>query len=259
MIHLLRVVWDDMNIPTTHHDFYHLDWKNQISVNISHHGVSWKSFNWHESFIFICWFIWKWRNKGIFDPLFKSPTHPFQIILQYTNEWFTIIAKPANCEGQQATLFHWIKPLTGYFKLNVNGARSALGISGAGSVLSNWSGDWIQGFSHHIGDGEVLKAEVWGIFVGIKMVVDLHVRNLIIESDSAIAVNLLNSSCYDLHPLATIVGNCHALMQLFASCSIQHVLREQNTVADLLAKDSINLFVGTVFFNSPCSCFSCCL
>lgn len=65
------------------------------------------------------------------------------------------------------------------------------------------------------------------------------------------AVNLLNSKDYDLHPLATIIDNCFALMQLFDSCLLQHVLREFNAVADLLAKDSIACSSGTVFFSSP--------
>lgn len=145
----------------------------------------------------------------------------------------------------------WIKPPLGQFKLNVDGSRNATGASGAGGVLRNWSGDWIQGFSHHIGIGEVLHAEVWGICIGIKMAVDLQIKKLIIESDSALAVALLNSTDYELHPLATIINNCHGLMKFFDYCVIQHAYRERNTVADMLAKDGINMPRGTCFFTSP--------
>lgn len=75
----------------------------------------------------------------------------------------------------------------------------------------------------------------WGIFIGLKLAAHLHIRKLEVESDSAVAVNLINSSDYDLHPLATIIGNCGAVMQLFDYCHLcpyfQHC--HQNSLASL--------------------------
>lgn len=39
------------------------------------------------------------------------------------------------------------------------------------------------------------------------MAADLQLKHLLVESDSAIAINLLNSTDIDLHPLATIINN----------------------------------------------------
>ena len=142
-------------------------------TNITKHGISWNSFNWHDCFLFVCWYIWKWRNKGIFDQKFQLPANSFQIIFQCITEWFSVTLKSPNCGKKQVEEMQWIKPPLGQFKLNVDGSRNATGVSGAGGVLRNWTGDWIQGFSHHIGMGEVLHAEVWGICIGIKMAVDL--------------------------------------------------------------------------------------
>lgn len=76
----------------------------------------------------------------------------------------------------------------------------------------------------------------------------IYIEKLIIESDSVIAVTLLNSSDFEL---ATIIDNCRALIQLFDYCTtIQHAHRERNIVSDLLAKDGINLPGGTMFFTS---------
>ena len=173
------------------------------------------------------------------------------IILHFILEWFTTMKKATRDCDKQTLLLRWIKPPLGHFKLNVDGSRDGAGIIGAGGVVRDCSGNWIQGFSHHIGFGEVIQAEIWGIYIGLKMAADLQLKHLLVESDSAIAINLLNSTDIDLHPLATIINNCHAIMHLFDACRIQHVHRECNFVADALAKDNSGFAHGTTFFGSP--------
>ena len=69
--------------------------------------------------------------------------------------------------------------------MNVHGSRTHQEIIGAGGVIRNHAGDWIKGFIHHIGIGEVIQAEAWGIFIGLKLASDLYIRNLEVECDSA--------------------------------------------------------------------------
>ena len=219
--------------------------------NFLEKDYTWNGFNWSECFIFICWYIWKWRNKGIFEPQFVYPGNPLQIIIHCIVEWFSLNKQQSKDGETQTILLSWVKPPLGHFKLNVDGSRDENGTIGAGGIIRNWSGSWIQGFSHNIGGGELIQAEVWGIFIGLKMTNDLQIKKLLIESDSAIAVNLLMSADIDLHPLATIIRNCHGLMKLFDSCQIQHVYRECNYVADALAKNSLDLPRGTTVYCCP--------
>lgn len=257
MLHLLRdcpaarKVWDAIKIPIKLQNFFQLDWNEWISDNLLMRGVYWDTFSWNNCFLVICWYIWKWRNKGIFEAQFQVPKNPLQIILHYTTEWFSISRNSSSCEEKQEVFLRWLKPPRGSFKLNVDGSRSTHCLSGAGGVIRNWSGDWIKGFTHHIGEGEVLQAELWGIFIGLKLAADLCIKKLEVESDSAVAVNLINSVDHDLHPMATIIGNCRFLMQLFYSCHLSHIHRERNAVADILAKDSLSQQRGTLFFDSP--------
>ena len=102
-----------------------------------------------------------------------------------------------------------------------------------------------------IGVGEVIEAEVWGIYIGLMMAAELQIKKLLVESDSAIAVKLLNVADISMHPLATIIGNCHSLMQLFESCLISHVHRERNNIVDAMAKHGLGLPRGTTMFCSP--------
>lgn len=131
-----------------------MDWTDWISANVMKSGCSWLSFNWSDCFIFICWYIWKWRNKSIFDDQFRYPESPLQII----SEWFNTMMKVTNVADKETLFLRWIKPPLGYFKLNVDGSRDGNGVIGAGGVIRDSSGNWIQGFAHHIGSGEVIQA-----------------------------------------------------------------------------------------------------
>jgi ribonuclease HI len=257
MLHLLRdccfarKVWAACKIPTMLTNFFQLDWTDWLSANVLKCGCSWNLFKWNECFIFICWYIWKWRNKGVFDSQFKFPENPFLIILHFAQEWFSIHKQDARVNVKQTVVLQWTKPPHNCFKLNVDGSKSVSGVIGAGGVIRDWSGNWVQGFSHYIGAGEIFEAEVWGLYIGLKMAVDLQLKNLLVESDSVMAVNLLNAVDISLHPLATIIGNCRNLMKLFESCMINHVYREKNSAADAMAKYSLVSPRGTTMFYSP--------
>lgn len=67
-------------------------------------------------------------------------------------------------------------------------------------------------------------------------------KNLIVESDSAVLVALLQRDDFDLHPLRTLLRNCTQLMEYFDHFQIKHIHKEGDIVADLLAKDSVNHF-----------------
>ncbi|KAL6145062.1 hypothetical protein ACLB2K_055750 [Fragaria x ananassa] len=104
------------------------------------------------------------------------------------------------------TMHAWKKPPENFFKLNVDGTRvSLIGKIGAGGVIRNHHGDWISGFQINLGVGEILDAEAWGLFQGLKLAVSLNIKNLIIESDSAILVQLMNNSEFGNHPFGSLL------------------------------------------------------
>ncbi|CAL2260860.1 unnamed protein product [Prunus armeniaca] len=52
-----------------------------------------------------------------------------------------------------------------------------------------------------------------------------------------------------LHPLAGIVASCGKLMNQFDSCTVRHIYREKNCVADGLANWSYNMGLGVCYFD----------
>ncbi|CAL9008694.1 unnamed protein product, partial [Prunus brigantina] len=109
----------------------------------------------------------------------------------------------------------------------------------------------IRGFAVNLGVGKVLEAELWGIHVGLKLAWDIGCSAVVLESDSATAVHLLNKNVEDLHPLATMLWGCKDYINKNWDCSIHHVYRECNMVADQLADLGSCLELGLSIFQDP--------
>ncbi|CAL8990638.1 unnamed protein product [Prunus brigantina] len=74
-------------------------------------------------------------------------------------------------------LLAWVPPEIGVVKLNIDGSRRvSTGAIGAGGVLRDYLGQWIGGFAVNLGQGEVLEAELWGLFFGLNLVVEKKSR-----------------------------------------------------------------------------------
>lgn len=58
--------------------------------------------------------------------------------------------------------------------------------------------------------GSALKAELWGIYLRLKIVWDMGCSAVVLESDSAIAVHLLNTDVEDLLSLAAMLWGCQS-------------------------------------------------
>ena len=223
---------------------FSLDWEDWIAGNLFQHNCKFHIFKWSHLFIFTYWFIWKWRNKYIFDEGFHGPYNASGIIFQYITEWNNANMRSDDSNAQQIHLLNWEKPNLGHFKLNVDGSRSSTSLIGAGGVIRDSSGAWIFGFMKNIGSGEVLCAEAWGLIIGLQIAVELGIKDIVIESDSAILINMLSTEDNNSHPLGILIANCKALMHSFDTYVVQHIHRKRNMVADTLAKRSTDQDLG---------------
>ncbi|BFG25218.1 hypothetical protein CerSpe_114920 [Prunus speciosa] len=150
-------------------------------------------------------------------------------------------------------MLSWVPPRDGWFKLNIDGSRRfASGTIGAGGVIRNSNGDWIAGFAINLGTGQVLEAELWGLFFGIKLAVHKRLSHLNIEMDSSVAVNLMKKADFPQdHPLAGLLSGCLSLMRQIGNIELNHIYREQNSVADGLANWSYNLDLDYCDLDEP--------
>lgn len=75
-------------------------------------------------------------------------------------------------------------------------------------IIRDWNGNWIKGFMHNIDICNINQANVWGIFSGMKFAADMKIKNLIVECDYAIVVQLIYGRDHEFHPLRALILNC---------------------------------------------------
>ncbi|CAL9017182.1 unnamed protein product [Prunus brigantina] len=153
--------------------------------------------------------------------------------------------------GLAQLLLSWEPPGLGMLKLNVDGSRRATsGCIGAGGVICGANGDWICGFVVNLGKGQILEAELWGLYFGLHLAWDKGISNLLIEMDATVVVSLVQQiGTLSCHPLVALIQSCCVLMRRISNCHLTHVYREMNVVADRMANWSFNLDLGVCYLD----------
>src|SRR4051812_17972863 len=68
------------------------------------------------------------------------------------------------------TMVRWDLPNQDFVKVNVDGAKSTHGGAGCGGIIRDAAGVWCGGFAKGLGMCSPLRAELWGILEGLKLV-----------------------------------------------------------------------------------------
>ncbi|KAG8362913.1 hypothetical protein BUALT_BualtUnG0024400 [Buddleja alternifolia] len=109
----------------------------------------------------------------------------------------------------------------------------------AGGLVRDDRGEWTTGFSIKLGAVSITVAELLGLRPGLYMAWDKRIPCLLVEIDSLVILNLVESASSRDHSL----GNIDEVLFLLAKpweIKIQHINRERNNCADFLAKAGID-------------------
>ncbi|XP_021827477.1 uncharacterized protein LOC110768097 [Prunus avium] len=239
-------VWQAMLCPGAHPHFFQMDFHPWLRSNLLSKAMWGDHVPWPLVFVFTCWVLWKWRNNQIFNIDNEVSYEPEKIIVAAVREWYTASQVGGTKAPKMPLLLTWEPPELGQFKLNVDGSRRcASGSIGAEGVIRNSLGDWVSGFAVNLGKGQILEAEVWGLFFGLQIAIAKGIRRLSVEMDAATAVLLVQQhSRLGSHPLASLIARCCAMVRQIGVCYVSHIYRERNAVVDCLAKWSHNLDLG---------------
>ncbi|BFG41860.1 hypothetical protein CerSpe_281350 [Prunus speciosa] len=246
-----RSVWHALSISGLVHSFFKQDFIPWLKVNLLSKAKWGGDLPWSAVFVFTCWYLWKWRNNHIFLPCDEFTTDPVKAISMAVREWIKASLVGVKVSSKFQILLSWKPPGLGMHKLNVDGSRrAASGCIGAGGVIRGADGDWICGFAVNLGKGQILEAELWGLYFGLQLAWDKGITNLLIEMDAAVVVSLVQQAdTLSCHPLAALIQSCCALMRRIGNCHLDHVYREMNVVADCMANWSSNLDLGVCFLD----------
>lgn len=145
----------------------------------------------------------------------------------------------------------WSACLEGCVKINVDGSVIAGGHRATcGGVFQDFMGIWLAGFSINPGSSSVLRAEMSAILAALELAWDKKLTKVCIESDSAVAVHLINIQKVTNHPFATYVRKISVWLNRDWQVSISHIHREANVVVDSLTTHGHNLSLGSRYLET---------
>ncbi|KAE8705458.1 hypothetical protein F3Y22_tig00110429pilonHSYRG01311 [Hibiscus syriacus] len=104
-------------------------------------------------------------------------------------------------------------------------------MAAAGGVIRDARGEWIIRFSRSVRTWSVLNAELWAIYDVLLHAWDLGVKKIIVETDSALAVDLINKSGRS-NDSVMILLLIRTVINRSWEVQVVHVYREANKVAD---------------------------
>ena len=189
-----------------------------------------------EKIVMISWKLWTHRNEVRHGGARKNEKALIDSALAYLEDYHSCVAVTSRkVEKKQAV---WTPPPTNLYKINIDGAVfTALGAAGAGVLIRDGIGNVIgascKKFQAPFG---AIEAEAKAIELALQMTKDLVIQEFILESDSLILVNALKECSPPSIAVAAVVYNTLAASYGFRHVEFNHVGRQGNRPAHLLAK-----------------------
>ncbi|CAL1382969.1 unnamed protein product [Linum trigynum] len=256
--HRVKVVWNRTVEQQNQAEFYNMSHEAWFKENLKDDSTGSWTGNWNSFFSLMIWYIWKCRNENIFRGIKLSiPTFCHYVTAKATDwakTWDSAskTLSTSSPHRREEVLVGWSKPPVGWHKLNTDGAAQGhQGIVSTGGALRDHDGMWTGGFISKLGSGSAILAELWGILKGLELAWKKGSRFLILESDSQLALHLIEKRTDNVHPHSTILGAIRRLLAKEWVVRLVHTYREGNRVADWLSKHSLIYPFGTFELDDP--------
>ncbi|CAN1121685.1 Putative ribonuclease H protein At1g65750, partial [Linum perenne] len=138
----------------------------------------------------------------------------------------------------------------GWFSLNSDGSlvHNSKRFATAG-VIRDSNGRFVAAFSANLGACSIMRAELRGIFEGMKLAWSKSIKKLRIQSDSKAAVEMLSDRSFQNNQHASLIEQFSDLCSREWQVSIHHIYREANFAADFLANLGHNFDFGFHVFD----------
>ncbi|KAL4385217.1 hypothetical protein GQ457_15G009690 [Hibiscus cannabinus] len=207
--------------------------------------------DWSIRFAIFCWLLWKRRCCLLLD----SETGVLGDIYMHGNRMVEECSR-VKCDmqrdrGGRVLVSNWAPPQVGWVKLNVDAAVATVdhtvGIEG---VVRDENGVWLFGYARFVGRCDVLLAEFWAIHDGLLHVWSMGYRRVELESDCLEAVRVINNES-DMMGGSVLVESIKRLLGQDWRVEVRYISRENNRIADLLAKRGRNMQLVPLRFVTP--------
>ncbi|OIT08958.1 hypothetical protein A4A49_58104, partial [Nicotiana attenuata] len=116
---------------------------------------------------------------------------------------------------------------------------NGINANGIGGAIRNSRGEWILGFAQVIQKGSTISTELYALLKGLTLALQHHLMPIEVELDAKQIITLLQT---DNFSHSNMINDCRYLLNQLNNPPVRHAYREQNMVADQLAK-AAKLFV----------------
>ncbi|KAL5799315.1 hypothetical protein ACOSQ4_032199 [Xanthoceras sorbifolium] len=139
----------------------------------------------------------------------------------------------------------WIPPIQIVVNINTDASRSdSSNVTCLGVVVRNSLGKvLLTGIDYITGLLDPATVEAKPIFLGLSIAIEGGFSNLVVESDCAYVIKLLNGNCVFISDISLVLSDIQELLRPYTSnVSFSHVCRGGNMVAHFLVKLAVFFF-----------------
>jgi ribonuclease HI len=181
------------------------------------------------------WYIWWERRQAVKGEKVPPPLRSAMPIIVLSANY--LAAARSKGDGR-IRKNGWEKPPKGLVKLNVDASYDENSKTGAtGAILRDSKGFFIAASNQFIAYTEdVLSAEAIALKHGLELALNLGCNRIMVNSDSLMIIEAMNSAELFLGPAAIILLECARLASECVIVTFHHCPREANGAADELAR-----------------------
>ncbi|XP_057418632.1 uncharacterized protein LOC130712830 [Lotus japonicus] len=192
------------------------------------------------SFAMLLWAIWKQRNKVMFNNAEADLFGTHRMAVELLSEWQQAGHKGseqryAQDDNSTASIVGWKTPPVGAMKINIDAGWTGNDGLGMAMVIRDHEGTCMYAETAFLENRlEPTMAEATALRWALNRAQALELDNIIFESDALTVVNNFNSG-RGRAELEPILQDCRMLATQFSVFRLQHVKRDANKVAHILA------------------------
>ncbi|MFX1536503.1 MAG: ribonuclease HI family protein [Promethearchaeota archaeon] len=121
-------------------------------------------------------------------------------------------------------------------------SRGNPGLAGAGAVIKNAKGKILGTVKKFLGETTNNVAEYQSVILGLTKARELGAKSITLKADSQLVINQLKGDWRVREPhLVALYQQTMKLLGQFDNYTLKHISRDENTLADSLANEAIDL------------------
>lgn len=236
-----REIWLAFATSERRRQWRQMDVKGWITNNITEDAAYDNTDNWPRRFTIIAWWLWKWRCERVFNDRDAELHRHIVWLKTYEEEveraFSRCNARVITSRPSRIVRVRWNASPEHRFTLNVDGSvHAGINRAGYGGVIRNSAGDWIRGIMCRTIFDDPAIVEAQAIVECLNWAWHEGYRDLEVQSDAKDVVQWIREGPVGRGPIRHLIEGAQQWLNRDWRISFRVIYREQNNVADRLAK-----------------------